>query len=53
MFVGHEPLTEEFVEQVFHNVLNGLRAPEGTRTSSGAKRPAKSKATAKKKRRSS
>jgi len=42
MFVGHRPVTQEFVEQVFHNVLAGLRAPEHARKSTRAKRaPAK------------
>ncbi len=41
MFVGHRPVTQEFVEQVFHNVLTGLRAPASARKSTRAKRPAK------------
>lgn len=45
MFVGHQPVTQEFVEQVFHNVLVGLRAPEGARKSTRAKRPAKRRAS--------
>lgn len=45
MFVGHEPLTPEFVEQVFHHVLTGIRVPENARKSTRAKPPAKPRAT--------
>lgn len=41
MFVGHEPVTQAFVEQVFHNVLTGLQATERARKSTRAKRPNK------------
>ena len=39
MFVHHHPVTEEFVDQMFRNVLTGLRAPQGARKSKRAKRP--------------